>query len=219
MRYFLYILSLLITFVACSPSLEIAIKPYDQEKDLPRYCFTERMFFYEVSEKDEALQLWIYSKNRLTVDQLISQPFNIYFSEKKKKKIKYQIKYKDLANNKLKDRSEPEVQLSFLKYTETDTINVTADYQFNIKTDYNGSRYNLTIEFPKEIFSEFEEPVLGIYSKTPEPFQKKGSNKNNQTSEEAYKRQNNSRAPEGQPSHQFIKEIKEIDLWFKVIFQ
>ena len=148
------------------------IYPLDSEKEMPRFCFTERMFFYEIYEKDEAMELWIFSKKRLTVDQIISQPLFIYFAEKNKKNIKYQLKYKDLVNSSLEDKNKNSIQLKFIEIAENDTINQTANYKFNVATNYNGNSYDLRIEFPKSILESFENPVIGIYSETPAPFKK-----------------------------------------------
>lgn len=220
MRYLLYITLSIIIFSSCKPSMEMTIRPYDQEREMPRFCFTDRMFFYEISEKEESLQLWFFSKDRLTIDQLISQPLNIYFSEKKKRDIKYQLKYKDLVNSNLENKKETGIQLTFLKYTKEDTINVTADYNFKVSTNYNGSQYDLKIDFPKSIFSNFEEPVVGIYSKTPEPFKKKEpyakTSPNNSSNEMPYGNEQMQQSPPGH-TNQYIKKIEEISLWFRVI--
>lgn len=221
MRYFIYITLSIVIYSSCKPSMEITIRPFDQEREMPRFCFTDRMFFYEISETEESLQIWIFSKDRLTIDQLISQPLNIYFSEKNKKNIKYLLKYKDLVNSNLENKKETGIQLSFLKFTNEDTLNVTADYKFNVATNYNGSQYDLKIDFPKSIFSNFEEPVVGIHSKTPKPFQKKESYtqtpQNNRSNEIEHANRQMQQPPPGQPN-QYVKKIQEISLWFRVFF-
>ncbi|PLX14793.1 MAG: hypothetical protein C0599_18140 [Salinivirgaceae bacterium] len=226
MKYLLFAGLIALLYTSCKPSMEMRLRPYDQEKEMPRFCFTERMFFYEISKKENDLQLWIYSNNRLTIDQLISQPLRIYFAEKTKRNIKYQLKYKDLVNNALKNKNE--IQLKFYKYEEKDTIDLTAKYKFNVSTEYNGSQYNLKIEFPESIIKDFEEPVVGIKTDTPEPFKKQKDEVQNpqgeqqQTPEEAQMeaehRQNQGQRQGPTQPHGYVKKIEDIKLWFSLIY-
>lgn len=215
MKQLLIIVLTLLVLASCAPSTDMVVKPYDIEKEMPRFCFTERMFFYEISKSNEELQLWIYSNNRLTTDQLISKPLHIYFAEKKKKNIQYHLKYKDLANNKFNDKTEQNIKLTFHKYTLQDSIDLTAKYKFEVATNYDGNNYDLKIKFPKSIIEEFEEPVIGILSETPTPYKEK----NVSTNPSANRPDQQSGLDQPPKNHQYVREIKDISLWFKILLQ
>jgi hypothetical protein len=216
MKQLLIIVLALVLLASCAPSMDMVVKPFNDEKEMPRFCFTERMLFYEISLTDSALQLWIYSNNRLTIDQLISKPLHIYFAEKKRKNTQYHLKYKDFANNKFVDKNEQGINLAFFNYKEKDTIDITANFNFEVATNYDGNEYDLKIKFPKSIINKFENPVMGIFSETPTPYKEKNKSA---TASANGAMENSARLDQPAQSHQYVREIKDIDLWFKVLLK
>lgn len=204
--------------------MEIPLGPMCAKREMPRYCFRERLFFYQVNGNEEWIQVWYASSSNLTADQLTHRPLNIYLAEGNKRHIKYYFQFtespKKSTINGVSDKlGEPE--LALYRITGKDTIDITADHTFRIATHLEKQKYEAKIDFPSALIKNLEEPVMGIVSNADYEKQlaKKNASRPTNANEirHANQRHNSyNRQRQPQPRVAYEHQLPDIDIWFKL---
>ncbi len=218
----IFLLSIL---YACSPSMEMPLGPMCAKREMPRYCFRDRLFFYQVNGDEKWMQVWYASSSNLTADQLTHKPLNIYLADGNKRNIKFYFQFTESPKKSnidgVKDKlGEPE--LALYKVTENGTIDITADHTFRIATHLEKQKYEAKIDFPSALIKNLEEPVMGIVSKADykKLLDKKNASRPSNADEirHANQRHNSysqqSRQPQARVAYQH--QLPDIEVWFKL---
>ncbi|HKK60790.1 MAG TPA: hypothetical protein VJ937_15015 [Salinivirga sp.] len=170
MKYLLYILLLLFLLLSsCAPTEDMHAGKIGANNEMPRFCHQPRLLFYEVLTNDEWVRLWLHTANSITVGQLLKNPLRIYFAEKNKRNVKFILEYSNVFDDKspkAQNDKPGQRQLTLYEIGEKDTIDITSQYNFNVNADLDDQKYDLKIQWPRELLEGFEEIAIGIESHT-----------------------------------------------------
>ena len=136
---------------------------------MPRFCHQPRLLFYEILTNEEWVRLWLHTANSTTAGQLLKNPLRIYFAEKNKRNVKYILEYSNVFSDKspkAQNDKPGQRQLTLYEINEKDTIDVTSQYTFKANADLDDHKYDLKIQWPRELLEGLEETAIGIESHT-----------------------------------------------------
>jgi hypothetical protein len=226
MKYFVPFVNALLFLIilsGCRPQMMVEVDEPD-DSDLPRYCFTERMFFYELENDGENIVLNLHTNQVDTRSQLLKMPVLVFITNKTKRDVRYRLEYREnfIGDSLLATHSQPTIKL--FSVTDKQEVNVTDQFQLGATAEINELSYSLRLQFPKALLKKLEEPVMGIVSERPEE-EKKPSNNSTTTPTRTTYQQNqmygrNTRTGYSPAQEQLnpsnTHAIPNIDVWFRV---
>ncbi|MFO7863115.1 MAG: hypothetical protein R6U85_03865 [Salinivirgaceae bacterium] len=226
MRYlktFILALFFLLFIGGCRPQMMVEVDEPD-DSDLPRYCFTERMFFYELENADENIVLNLHTNQANTRSQLLKMPIFVFIANKTKRDVRYRLEYREnfIGDSLLATHSQPTIKL--FSITDKQETTITDKYQFGATAEITDLSYNLRLQFPKALLKELEEPVMGIVSELPKEDRKSASSPSTTSTRATYQQNQmytrNTRTGYSPAQEQInsptTHTIPTIDVWFRV---